>query len=111
MPLPAWQLQLHSIASGPVIVPYDLLVARSSGASSVLLFWMSNDLLLHGWPRLIIAGGEICTYLPTTVINSLQSQTPGSPFGFRMNCRLLASRHTDMSETTPRYDDTKIQNN
>jgi hypothetical protein len=39
MHLPAWQLQLHSIASGPVIVPYNLLVARSCGGivSSIVL--------------------------------------------------------------------------
>jgi hypothetical protein len=39
IPLPAWQLQLHSIAAGPVIVPYDLLVARSCGGivSSIVL--------------------------------------------------------------------------
>jgi hypothetical protein len=48
MPLPAWQLQFHSIAPGPVIVPYDLLVARSCGGvvSSIVLV-TSNDLLLH----------------------------------------------------------------
>jgi hypothetical protein len=47
IPLPAWQLQLHSITSGPVIVPYDLLVARSYGGLSVLSFLTSNNFLLH----------------------------------------------------------------
>jgi len=34
---------------------------------------------------------------------SSPKNTNESPFGFRMNCRLLASRHAVVCETTPWY--------
>ena len=49
IPLPAWQLQLHSIAAGPVIVPYDLLVARSCGGIVSSIVLDVKYLLQHEW--------------------------------------------------------------
>ena len=54
MPLPAWQLQLHSIASGPIIVPYDLLVAWSCGSIVSSIVLDVEYLLLHGVERMAI---------------------------------------------------------
>ena len=51
MPLPAWQLQLHSIASGPAIVPYDLLAARCCGGIVSSIVFDVEYLLLHGVDR------------------------------------------------------------